>query len=399
MIPLPYGGLAMKIFVCGMTGAGNLGDDLIAFALHGSLRSAFPSARLAALDFDVETDLTRQIFSDTIAVRGLQAPLRDGLPDRRSVRLAGGADLFVLGGGGLLQDSHFRYTPYSFLRWAFLGGRPMRVSAGLGVGPIRAARNYRSIWWALRQFDLLQVRDARSQRTLALMGLESSVSGDVVAAGPLPMQPSERMPHPTVDEAGFSFRPWPGLSLESACRAVHLALSEGLAPTLYVFENSPHNRDELDFALAVKRSCKGEPRILCYGRDATAEILDSMSRATIGVASRFHANLLWGMFGVPVLSISYAPKVRSLNGLSVTPTEFTDLASQAATWALLIGHARTLSPEPWRLHCDWPDPATGVPSMSKYGCAPQIAWHLHNGNLMTIERIARRTLSLRRDVG
>lgn len=153
----------IRLLVGGYAGCGNLGDDAILQGLTVRLREEHPEVRLTALTGAPVRD-TRRF--------GIPCVSRRWLP---SVLLAMiRADVFLLGGGSLLQDRTGRRSLayYLFLLRAarLLGCRTGTLAAG--IGPLLSPRSERAVLRALRPCQALTLRDSESLRFLVLHGFE-----------------------------------------------------------------------------------------------------------------------------------------------------------------------------------------------------------------------------------
>ncbi|MCB4755631.1 MAG: polysaccharide pyruvyl transferase family protein [Elusimicrobia bacterium] len=175
----------MKFLVAGYYGFGNLGDELILRCLTDQLNKRFPNSPVTVLSAHP---------SKTTKWHGLEAVNRWN-PLAVIWRIFK-ADRFILGGGGLFQDTtSARSLIYylSLLETALLCRTPVFIYA-VGVESIR--RNFLKHWLRRLLNDplvTLTVRDRESKETLSSLGVRESrlrVTADPVFSLSLP-------PHPT----------------------------------------------------------------------------------------------------------------------------------------------------------------------------------------------------------
>ncbi len=105
--------------------------------------------------------------------------------------------------------------------------------------------------------------------------------------------------------------------------------NNGMSTALFVFDYSESNTVEYDYACLVASELRRKnisSEIYCYRKDSIDLFAKTFCSVSHAIAGRYHANILWQKLGIPVIPISYAPKVRRLyeeHGGSVLPV--TDL--------------------------------------------------------------------------
>lgn len=164
----------MKIVVSGYYGFGNAGDEAILEVMLRDLRALRPNVQAVVLSGDPEA---------TMARFGVEAVPRLDL--RAIVRALRGADLFISGGGSLLQDATgWGSVPYyAGLMWlAARLGVPVFVYAQ-GIGPLRRPVLQALAGRAVRLAAAVTVRDRLSYELLQQLGVDPgrmSVTADPV---------------------------------------------------------------------------------------------------------------------------------------------------------------------------------------------------------------------------
>ncbi len=147
---------ALRLLVSGYFGFGNAGDEAILAGLAAGCWRLLPGAELVVLSGDPPA--TEAEHGVNAAPRGLRS-LRSQL--RR-------ADLFISGGGGLLQDTTSWRSPLYYLaaiRLARRAGVPV-ACVGHGIGPLRRGWIRSLVRRELSRVDVLAVRDRASAETL-----------------------------------------------------------------------------------------------------------------------------------------------------------------------------------------------------------------------------------------
>ncbi len=152
----------MRIALSGYYGFGNAGDEAILAATLAGLRHRLPDAEFVVLS--AKPDVTS-------AEHHVEASPR--WPLWSVWRTLRGADLLLLGGGGLLQDStsalSLRYY-LAVLRLARLTGTPYAIFAQ-GIGPLRGRMGRWATARCVRRAAAITVRDQASAQLLAEIGV------------------------------------------------------------------------------------------------------------------------------------------------------------------------------------------------------------------------------------
>ncbi len=312
-----------KILISGYYGFNNIGDESILRTVIDNLREKLP---------DVDITVLSQDPAQTREKYGVEAARRMHLWDIfRSVRRC---DLLLSGGGSLLQDatSGRSILYYLFiLRLAQLLGKQTFIYSQ-GIGPITATRNRRLTASVLRRADGIVVRDARSRDLLLEIGVP------------------EKLLHVTAD---------PVIRVKKA--------ELELGRKILAQEGCPRDEARLTVGWAVKARKPDKPFLReverCilwlreeYGADSVlipffhdedvcvcqtvAEHLDGragclrqkyLSEETLSIIGcmdvlvgvRLHSLIYAAVMGVPMIGVSYDPKVDSFLSSIQRPTQFT----------------------------------------------------------------------------
>jgi len=327
-----------RLLISGFYGMGNAGDEAVLAALVQLFREREPTIAITVLSGD-PAGTTRDHGVGALprmAPRAILAGLR-------------GCDLFVSGGGSLLQDVT---SPRSLLYYlavillARLARVPVVVLAQ-GIGPIRRPALRRLTGRVLRGAARITVRDEESACELRQMGLglrpgpEVTVTADPVFA--LQPAPEERGlsalrqlhgPRPWV---GVSVRPWPGIEnvlspLGEALRAVDAAGGSLLFLPL---------QPEADRPLCCRLAEQVGAGAVLAGAPSPAEWLALVAGLDRVVAMRLHALIFAASAGIPCLGLSYDPKVDSLLArLDLSPAARVEAFDPAALVARLCASLR-----------------------------------------------------------
>lgn len=225
-------------------------------------------------------------------------------------------DLLISGGGSLLQDKTSKNGILYYLGIILLGkifGKKVVVFSQ-GVGPLESSRNRSLVKNILSKANYISVRDEDSLSLLEEIGIEKSIdlSGDPVF-----------LIEPTNEEKTKEL--WRNLGLDEGKKLVTVSLRPWDNVEKIINETeaflSTFNRDE--FQIKYLSFHQGEDEKILNGKVSEKEILShelnpedfaviiGSSYLTIGM--RLHSLILAAAQGVKFISISYDPKVKSLD--------------------------------------------------------------------------------------
>ncbi len=331
-----------RILLSGYYGFGNLGDEAILEAAVGAFRVARPDLAVTVLSARPQ---------QTAARYGVDAVDRSSwVAIWRAVRCC---DLLLSGGGGLIQDATSSLSPLYYLavlRVAQVLRRRTAVFAQ-GLGPVRRHLNVALTRRVFERCDAITVRDEASAQWLRSIGVrrpEIAVAADMAFL----LEPA---PRGRVEEAlqqagvcrdqpliGLSVRPW----------GEDLAYLDHLADGVARFARGVHAQVVLlpmqpaqDVPVAARLADRFDPPAVVVSPDRPpSETLAVVGRLDLLVGMRLHALIFAACQGVPLVGLSYDPKVNALFGqLNLEPpshvseTDAATLGEQlAAAW-----HERT----------------------------------------------------------
>ena len=315
----------MRLVIAGYYGFANAGDEAILAAMLADLRERLPAGG----------DHRRLRRSRGHHRRPRRSPPSCSRRSRALVDALRGADLLILGGGGLFQDYWGVETDTLLSPWhgglSFFCGLPLLASLvdtptmiyAAGVGPLLSDEGRLFTRYAFAQASAATVRDEASRAELAAAG------ADVVPASPSPPTPPPRPRGPArppsrarLDAAarpliGVALRAWDvGVDPErweaEVAAAVDRVLAARGGTALFIpFQVLPAGGvDDVEVARRVRRRVKGNA-IVAEGRLRAAETAALVAGCDAVVAMRLHAAVFAVAAGVPAAAIVYDPKVRS----------------------------------------------------------------------------------------
>jgi polysaccharide pyruvyl transferase CsaB len=314
-----------RILISGYYGFGNAGDEAVLAAILASLRRQMP---------DVDCQVLSVAPEATTRLHGVPAFHR--ARPREVLTALRRCDLFISGGGSLLQDVTSLSSLLFYLtqiRLARLLRRRVMIYAQ-GIGPLLRPAARRLTAHTLRAVDSITVRDAESAAELRRIGLTGEHPPIEVTADPVfALQPAssdwaraelqachrgqgsgvrgqERLPasahlYPSL---GISLREWPGLEARLDVLAAvirEVATESGLLPIYFPLQRAQD--------AGVCRQLAGRTGGCVLPGDYTpGEWLALAGQMGMFFGMRLHALIFAAAAGVPLVGLSYDPKVTSL---------------------------------------------------------------------------------------
>ena len=323
-----------RILISGYYGLRNTGDEAVLSAIIKGLR---------AQSDDIEIIVLSQSPEETAVTHGVRA-----LPRMSPSQAINDCDLFISGGGSLLQDAtSFKSLVYYLLVIGLAKRRRRKVMVlGQGIGPLRRGISRALTARTLSGLDLITVRDAQSAELLRELGIQDRIevtADPTFILDPCPAEDSGRL----LREAGLgedediiaiSLRKWPETpGLESAVAKALSALAEKVAAKfLLVTMQTP---DDEALSRQVTRAIGKPDRFAVQPALWSAnQLLGVLSRCRFVIGMRLHALIFAAAAGTPSLGIVYDPKVEqfvrmtgqeSISLSEVASGLLTDLAVQA----------------------------------------------------------------------
>lgn len=294
--------MSKRITISGYYGFGNTGDEAVLAGILESLKTAGVDAEVTALSIDpVATSRTHGILS---AHRYKLGPLFRSIRD---------CDLFISGGGSLLQDVTSRRSPYYYLfvlRLAQMLGKKTMFYAQ-GVGPLISQRIRKATAVALNRTNAITVRDTESKTLLELIGVNKTPV-EIAADPALLLQPeystADFLLKPVYRESdeiiGVSLRPWSGCDekLKAISQGISQAARQVKATLVVVPMKEPDDNQVCSrIAEASVINC----------RDRFGAAKGVFGRCGLVVGMRLHSLIFAAGCVVPFVPVIYDPKVQS----------------------------------------------------------------------------------------
>jgi len=336
-----------KIVISGYYGFNNAGDEALLTAILASLRASDPKADITVISGNP---------GNTIAKHQVKSLYRFAAV--RLLRAIGEADLVISGGGSLLQDvTSKRSLVYylSIIAAAKWKARKVMLFAQ-GIGPIRSRFMRLLTRLVVNKADVITVRDEDSAKELARMGV-SAAKVEVTADPVLMLNPESKIAGKTIlAEAGLdpykpiigvSVREWPdNLRCLKQLAAALGKLSEKYNAQIAILPLQV-SKDLKDSQLLQSYLPKARNKVvLLQGDYSTEEFLSIIGSFRLLIGMRLHALIFAAVMAVPLMAISYDPKVdsflKAIGAQAVGTVETLDAAKVEKAAAELWGRKSQL---------------------------------------------------------
>jgi polysaccharide pyruvyl transferase CsaB len=320
----------LKILISGFYGAGNAGDEAILSAIMTSIMDRNNDSEFTALSFNpletTNSHMINAIYRPDFGPKWFSTNLRVMLSSIKN------SDLVIIGGGGLLEDKHNYFSIPRYLHTVILAkiyNKPVMYYS-IGVGPIKNKIGKLLVGIITQFVDLITVRDIQSKNTLVSLGIRPECI--TVVPDPVfslkPIKESDAKKIFLSEKISLSQKPLIGISVRSLEWgklpedefALFLdTISKKYNATIifipFGYDGVP---TDLDISMNIINKMTQEVYII-KNKYHPEEIMGLIGELDFFIGMRFHSVILCSLMGVPVLGISYLPKVNSiLNSLGYT---------------------------------------------------------------------------------
>ncbi len=296
-----------NIVISGYYGSKNAGDEAMLAAMIEVLSDLDPKVHITVISANPV---------DTMERHGVQAVSWLGIPAIWQAMQR--ADLLLSGGGSLLQNVTSRRSLYYYMGiifLAFLAHVPVMLYAQ-GIGPIRGHIARRLMSWIGNRVQLITVRDQGSLGELQSLGIDRphiEATADPVLA----IHPVDRgigwsiLKKYHADGAkpvvGISVREWCGWKhyKEVIAQAADQIAEEFGARVVFLPMQYPEDVKTAEIIAAHT----SHPVTVLNDEYTTSELLSIVGNMDLLIAVRLHALIFAGVMGIPMIGISYDPKI------------------------------------------------------------------------------------------
>lgn len=322
-----------KVVISGYYGFDNTGDEAILAAMIQALRKQEEKVEITVLSANPPK---------TASAYGVKAVSRNSL--WQIIQELKTSQLFLSGGGGLLQDITSQRTVPYYLTLVYLAkllGVPTAFYAQ-GIGPLEGKLGRFLTARIGKKVDLVTLRDQQSRQELLNLGF--SPEKIIVTADPvfgllpegdgLKLLEQEGVVKDQRPLLGISLRSWQGLEnyQQVIAQVAQKAMEKWQAQVIFLPFHLP---SDYETCLQVASLVPGETKVLS-GNYHPTNYLSLIGQLDFLLGMRLHALIFAARMGVPLLGISYDPKIDRFlelaGGQPGVPVETVELSS---LWSLL----------------------------------------------------------------
>ena len=300
-----------KLLISGYYGFNNIGDESILRAVVDNLKEKLEGIEITVLSQDPVSTMEKY---------GVHAVNRRSVID--IIKAISKCDILISGGGSLLQDvtSKRSIFYYLFIMWAakLLGKKVLIYSQG--IGPINSIFNRRITYRTLIKTDGIVVRDDASRELLSEIGIPSEkivVTADpVLRIKPVPLEIGRKIlekegftKNPEKTTVGFAIRErkLDSKFVDQLCISMNRLMEEYQVEIVLI----PFHCSE-DMGVVDEIEKRLENRIFVIRHKyLTDEMLSIIGNMDFLVGVRLHALIHAAIMEIPMIAISYDPKINS----------------------------------------------------------------------------------------
>lgn len=289
-----------KIVISGYYGFKNLGDEAVLAGISSLLKNKDEDLKITVLSADPKK--TAELYD-------LKAVSRTSFIQISNVLAE--ADLFISGGGSLLQDVTGSFSVPYYLGLACFAKfqRTKTVYYAQGAGPLTKKWSRKLTSFVLNRFDLLGVREQGSKDLLCEIGVKKDIklTVDPVFA----LYDRLRVKRQKIKdklEIGVSVRPW-SLDYINELAAALNKFAEDKNCRFIIMPMHQGTDDAVSKELAA--GLKSETVIKKLPEEPT-QALEEFSDLDLFVGVRLHSLIFALLNQLPLLALSYDPKIEGL---------------------------------------------------------------------------------------
>ena len=303
-----------KIVLSGYYGFDNIGDEAVLYSILSALRKELKNVEVTVLSNN--PDKTKALY-------GVNSVNRWKL--KEVAKVIKESDLLISGGGSLLQDvTSSKTVPYylAIVKIAQFYKKKV-VFYSQGIGPVNKGFSRWLIKAVVNKVDGIYVRDEASKVLLEEIGIKKNIGTALDPVLGIEV-PEEAKGGPTSKTVGVYIRPWMNEEhdqnlLESLTPGLVYLLEKGYKLCFIPMHYEQDREISSQLAKVVKKSAIETGKIDKAVLDKSIEVVDKMlsiqevmvytSGFEMVIGMRLHSLIMAAASKVPVLALSYDPKV------------------------------------------------------------------------------------------
>lgn len=306
----------IQIMISGYYGFKNTGDEAILSSIVKNIRAKNNRIKMIVLSENPPETSSTYLVKSIHRMQWLQI-----------LKCLFETDIFISGGGGLLQDS----TGWGLSILYYLGlialAKTFRIPVIIyaqGIGPVKGIFNKLMIKWILNNIDLLSVRDNQSSELLKNMGIKKPIIHSNADPSFLLVKADlkdilERNPSLNKFIAGYH-QPLIGISVRN-CKGQSDKLKRNIAQIAdflieeynakIIFIPFHVRKDELISKEIIELINMKEESYFLKDEYSPEEVLAIISRLTLVLGVRLHSLMFSCLMNIPFIAVNYDPKVEN----------------------------------------------------------------------------------------
>ncbi len=282
---------APKIAICGYYGQGNLGDDAILSIIKSKIKEISPNSKINVLNSKNPLMIFAILYK---------------------------TDIFILGGGSLLQNSTSNASLFYYLLIIHIANLfcKRKIMLANGIGPIKKrifSEKFltKAITNAIVTFDFISTRDLKSKNYLSNLLPKTKI--DLIPDPALSY--SNHINHKLISnnqKEYFVFVPCANgiknnnISIKTLASSLSRIEKSLKIPLAIIVLN---RKEDLSLAKILKSYC---PSAQIYCPNTIKELLRLIEKSAIVISQRYHGALFSSLYEIPTLAISDDPKMIAL---------------------------------------------------------------------------------------
>lgn len=301
-----------KILISGYYGFHNIGDEAVLRCVTEQVRDVISDVELTILSNDPED--TREKYHVNSIPR---------MSPWQVLRALWRTDMLISGGGSLLQDVTSRFSILYYLSIIFVAlllRKPVYIYSQ-GIGPIRGKYNRWITGWILKRVQVIAVRDTQSARLLEQIGVPKdhiTVTTDPVlrlekgdmAQGREILKKSGVDPDSGRLIVGWAVKSGDDAYLREIVRSIRYLKETCNADSVLI----PFHFEQDAKCIEQLRQQLGDDAYYVTEKQLIDEMLSLIGNLDLLVGVRLHSLIYAAVCGVPMIGISYDPKIDAFLG-------------------------------------------------------------------------------------